>query len=264
MPQAAAFAGTEKPFRIGVFDSGVGGLSVLRSLRALLPAAHIAYVADSGNAPYGERDDAFVVERSERLAAWLLAGGSQMLVVACNTATAAAVHRLRERWPELPMVGVEPGLKPALAVSANHKVGVLATPSTLRSGKFQRLLELHATGAEVHLQPCPGLAALIEQGNLDSPSLIAMIDTYCAPLRAAGVDTVVLGCTHYAFVADHVRQSMSPHVHIVDTSDAVARHAVRLSGSLLQSEDGAGVSASTPGSGATSSPSEMTGRGRPS
>jgi glutamate racemase len=216
---------------LGVFDSGVGGLSVLRALHALRPDAELIYVADSGHAPYGERDDAYVVRRSERVAAWLIETGVELLVVACNTATAAAVHRLRERWPELPIVGVEPGLKPAVAASAKRRIGVLATPSTLRSGKFQRLLEAHAVDAEVHLQPCPGLAALIEQGELDAPSLVAMIDAYCAPLRSAGVDAVVLGCTHYAFVAHHIQTAMGSGVTLIDTADAVARHAARLAAS---------------------------------
>jgi glutamate racemase len=232
-PISASSPANSSAPRIGVFDSGVGGLSVLRSLRNLLPNASLTYVADSGNAPYGERDDSFVAERSERIATYLLDHAqSQLLVVACNTATAAAVHRLRERWPDLPIVGVEPGLKPAVAASSRRSVGVLATPSTLGSGKFQRLLDQYGLDAKVHLQPCPGLAAAIELGDLDAAPLVAMVDEFCAPLRRAAVDVVVLGCTHYAFVEHHIAASMGRDVKIIDTADAVARHAVTRSRSL--------------------------------
>ncbi|CAN5533554.1 hypothetical protein BH09PSE5_BH09PSE5_17180 [soil metagenome] len=223
--------------RIGVFDSGVGGLSVLRALQGILPAAEFTYVADSGNAPYGERDDSFVVERSERIARYLLAtAGSQLLVVACNTATAAAVRHLRMLWPALPIVGVEPGLKPAVAASKKHNIGVLATPSTLRSDKFQRLLEQYAPGADVHLQPCPGLAVEIEKGQLDSPELISMIEGFCKPLRDVGVDVAVLGCTHYAFVQNHIARAIGHDVKLVDTAEAVARQAAKLALNPLGSD----------------------------
>lgn len=227
---ARSIQGSPTHPRIGIFDSGVGGLSVLRSLQAALPRASLTYIADSANAPYGERDDDFVVHRSELLAAWLVAAGAQLLVVACNTATAAAVHRLRATWPSMPIVGVEPGLKPAVAASVNRRIGVLATPSTLRSGKFQRLLEQHTLNAQVHLQPCPGLAALIEQGELHAPALTAMVETYCTPLRVAGVDAVVLGCTHYAFISELIGAAMGGSVRLIDTAEAVARHAANLAG----------------------------------
>ena len=212
---------------IGVFDSGVGGLSVLRALRRAAPRVPLLYLADSAHAPYGERDAAFVVERSLRIAARLVDEGACGLVVACNTATAIAVQALRERWPELPIVGVEPGLKPAVAATRNGCIGVLATPGTLASDKYRRLLAAQPEGVRIVPRPCPGLARLIEQGDLRSPALLAAVESHCDPLRSAGVDTVVLGCTHYAFVRDAIGMAMGDGVQIVDTAEAVARHALR-------------------------------------
>ena len=214
--------------RVGVFDSGVGGLSVLRDLKRELPQASLVYVADSGHAPYGERSDDFVAGRSERIAGWLVDAGCDALVIACNTATAAAAERLRAAWPGLPIVGVEPGLKPAVALTRNGRIGVMATTATLRSAKFLRLLDAHAgSAATVHLQPCPGLAQAIENHAGDSPELLRLIDAFCAPLRAAAVDVVVLGCTHYPLVREAIERALGAGVAIVDTAEAVARHAAR-------------------------------------
>ncbi|CAH0356267.1 glutamate racemase [Aquabacterium sp. CECT 9606] len=218
--------------RIGLFDSGLGGLSVLRDLRQHMPLAQLLYVADSGNAPYGERDDAFIAGRALAISEFLLSQGAQVIVVACNTATAMAVHTLRQRWPELPIVGVEPGVKPAVAVSVNKRIGVLATPGTLASDKFKRLIEMHGQDALIVLQPCPGLAKEIEAGHLDSPALRALVETFSQPLREAQVDTVVLGCTHYPFVAPLFQQALGPKVRIIDTAQAVARQTQRVSAEL--------------------------------
>jgi glutamate racemase len=217
---------------IGVFDSGVGGLSVLRSLHALMPDARFLYVADSGHAPYGERDEAYVVERARSLTAHLLAEGAQMVVVACNTATAAAVQALRERWPAVGFVGVEPGLKPAIALSRNGRIGVMATRGTLQSAKFRRLVETHAAGVELRLQPCDGLARALEEGDADAPAVRALVERHAAPLREAGVDTVVLGCTHYPFAAPQIAAALGPEVALVDTAEAVALQARRLAAGL--------------------------------
>jgi glutamate racemase len=215
--------------RVGVFDSGVGGLSVLRALRRELPEAALLYVADSGHAPYGEKSEAFVVGRSQHIAHFLVnEQGCDMLVVACNTATAAAVHALRAAYPELPIVGIEPGVKPAVARTRNGRIGVMATEGTLKSQKFSQLVEQHRQGKHIVAQACPGLASAIETGDLSSPAVHALVRQHCAPLIEAGVDTVVLGCTHYPFVADLVAQVMGADVDIVDTSDAVARQAARL------------------------------------
>jgi len=214
--------------RIGVFDSGLGGLSVLRALHRQLPQAPLHYLADSANAPYGDRSEAFIVERSQCIAQHLVAHGATLLVVACNTATAAAVASLRERWPALPIVGVEPGLKPAAAATRNGRIGVLATTGTLRSEKFRQLLARQGDAVRITAQPCPGLADLIERGALDTPELRAMVERCCAPLREADVDTVVLGCTHYPFVQHLIAAAMGPQVQVIDTADAVARRAAQL------------------------------------
>ncbi|KQU66036.1 MULTISPECIES: glutamate racemase [unclassified Rhizobacter] len=213
---------------IGVFDSGLGGLSVLQALRRQLPRAPLRYLADSANAPYGDRSEAFIVERSQRIAQHLVAHGATLLVVACNTATAAAVARLRERWSALPIVGVEPGLKPAVAATRNGRIGVLATTSTLRSEKFRQLLARQGDAVQIVVQPCPGLVDLIERGALDTPELRAMVERCCTPLRDAEVDTVVLGCTHYPFVQHLIAAAMGPQVRVIDTGDAVARRAAQL------------------------------------
>jgi glutamate racemase len=213
---------------LGLFDSGLGGLSVLKAARAHLPQADMLYVADSGYAPYGERDEAFIVQRSQIISRFLLAQGAQALVVACNTATAAAVRQLRAEHPGVPIVGVEPGVKPAVAQSRNARVGVLATPGTLQSEKFRALVSSHAQGAHLVLQPCPGLAREIERGELNTPALRELVARFCEPLKAQQVDTVVLGCTHYPFVAPLIQEALGPQVTLLDTADAVARQAARL------------------------------------
>jgi glutamate racemase len=213
---------------VGVFDSGVGGLSVLKALHAQLPTHDLLYVADSAHAPYGERADDYISQRTHRIASHLLAEGAGLLVIACNTATAVAVASLRERWPQVPIVAVEPGVKPAVALTRNGHIGVMATPATLRSDKFKHLLEAHGVGIAVHLQPCPGLAGQIEQGIHEDPALLKLIDQFSAPLKAMHVDTVVLGCTHYPFVRQQIQQAFGADVTLVDTAEAVARQVARL------------------------------------
>jgi glutamate racemase len=217
-----------------VFDSGIGGLSVLRHIHRLLPQHPLLYVADSGFAPYGEKPESVIVARALAIADFLLQRGAKALVVACNTATVAAIKTLRERHPNLPLVGVEPGLKPAAALSANKIVGVLATDRTLAGDKF---IQLHrqisaASGVRFLLQACTGLAAQIESGQLDCPATDALLQAYIAPLIAQGADTLVLGCTHYPFVLPQIekiiRASTAHKINIVDTGEAVARQLVRL------------------------------------
>lgn len=226
-----ASAGSLESKLIGVFDSGVGGLSVLRSLHAEMPATSICYIADSAHAPYGERPLAKVLDRSMRITRHLLALGAAGVVVACNTATAMAIDHLRAQWPNLPIVGIEPGLKPAIAATRNRRIGVMATPATLASAPFARLAAAQTGDAFVLLQPCPGLAHLVEQGELHAPELIELVNRLCEPLRRAEVDTVVLGCTHYPLIAGHIQTALGAHVTLVDTARSVARHAAERFGS---------------------------------
>lgn len=228
---------------IGVFDSGVGGLSVLRALHRQMPLATLLYAADSAHAPYGERDDGFIIERSHAMTAHLLSEGAQMIVVACNTATAAAVESLRRAYPGLPVVGVEPGLKPAIARTRNQRVGVMATQATLNSSKFRRLAQMHAGGVSLHLQACPGLAHALEAGHVDGDAVGALVALHTAPMREAGVDTVVLGCTHYPFAAHRIADALGPQVDLIDTADAVASQAKRLAAELRLSHLPVGLKA---------------------
>lgn len=212
---------------IGVFDSGLGGLSVLRALQARMPLADLTYVADSGHAPYGERDNAYIAARSEAICQFLLTRSVDAIVVACNTATAVAIHVLRQLHPGVPIIGVEPGVKPAVASSPGKRVGVLATPATLSSDKYKRLIETHGHEALIVPQPCPGLAGEIEKGDVDTPALRALVHRFAQALAQAEVDTVVLGCTHYPFVTPLFEAELGPKVEIIDTATAVAEHTAR-------------------------------------
>ncbi|MES2901550.1 MAG: glutamate racemase [Pseudomonadota bacterium] len=229
-----AVAPSEAP--IGVFDSGVGGLSVLRHIRAQLPHEHLLYFADSGFAPYGDKPEQVVVERSLAVAEFLVARGAKAIVVACNTATVAAIKVLRAHYPDMPIVGVEPGLKPAAAASRNGKVGVMATAGTLAGEKFLSLREQisETSKAQFLLQPCVGLVEQIELAELGSDETRAMLTRFIAPLLDAGADTLVLGCTHYPFVQGVIESIIADinerEVVLVDTGDAVARQLGRLLG----------------------------------
>ncbi|KXJ30649.1 MULTISPECIES: glutamate racemase [Pseudomonas] len=208
---------------IGVFDSGVGGLSVLAEIRQLLPAETLHYVADCGHIPYGEKTPAFIRERCQLIAARLHAQGAKALVVACNTATVAAVADLRERYPQWPIVGMEPAVKPAAAATRNGRVGVLATTGTLQSAKFAALLDRFALGVQVLTQPCPGLVEQVERGDLHGPETRRLLQGFLEPLLAAECDTLILGCTHYPFLRPLLAELVPPEVILVDTGAAVAR-----------------------------------------
>jgi glutamate racemase len=222
-PQAAP-----PPRCIGVFDSGVGGLSVLRELHRQLPTVALTCLGDCSHAPYGPRPAADVVQRCHAIVEHLVGEGAALIVVACNTATAVAIESLRERWPQLPFVGLEPGVKPALQRSRSGRIAVMATSGTVASTRLRRLVERHAADASVHLQACPALASLIERGVLDGPELLQVLAPYCAAVQAADVDTVVLGCTHYPFVAGPIAQLLGAGVEIVDTAPAIARRVAEL------------------------------------
>ena len=220
---------------IGVFDSGIGGLSILKALRAELPHESFVYIADSGHAPYGEKGDAFVIDRSRALTRTLLDDHKvKALVVACNTATAAAVKLLRTELPDLPLIGVEPALKPAVQISQTRKIGVMATRGTLESAKFTALRASLADQADFLIQPCDGLAAAIETRN--TPKIIALLAIYTPEMQRYGefgtksgqIDTLVLGCTHYPFISDLLRVHTGADVHYIDTGEPVARQTRRL------------------------------------
>ena len=213
---------------IGVFDSGVGGLSVLGEIRARLPFESLLYVADSGHVPYGEKSPEYIRERCRHIADFLLGAGAKALVVACNTATVAAVAELRERHPELPIVGMEPAVKPAAAATRSGVVGVLATTGTLKSARFAALLDRFAHDVQVVTQPCPGLVECVEQGELQAAQTRALLESYVQPLLAAGCDTLILGCTHYPFLKPLLRELVPAGVELIDTGAAVARQLERL------------------------------------
>jgi glutamate racemase len=217
---------------IGVFDSGVGGLSVLQALQVELPQEQFVYVADNGHAPYGERDDEHVLKRSHAIADYLIAEHDiKALVVACNTATAAAIHTIRAAYPQIPIVGIEPALKPAAALSKTARVGVMATRSTLNSEKFHKLLESLLGAATFVLQPCDGLAIAIERS--DTERVEALCKEYTAAMGTFGanpgdIDTLVLGCTHFTFAAETLACLIGPHVTLMEGGAPVARQTKRL------------------------------------
>lgn len=207
---------------IGVFDSGVGGLSVLDALRRRLPHASLVYIGDVAYAPYGERPTNDVIERCQRIVARLDEFGARIIVVACNTATVLGITAMRQRWPALNFVGVEPGVKPAVAATRTKRIAVMTTPATAKSARLRHLVETFAPGVHVHVEPCAGLAATIERGVHAGPDLEVVLAPLCTRMRAARVDTVVLGCTHYPFVADAIQAQLGAAVRLIDTAVAVA------------------------------------------
>jgi glutamate racemase len=212
---------------VGVFDSGIGGLSVAREIRHALPAEHLVYFADTAWCPYGDRTVSEVRARTLAAARWLVEQGAKVLVVACNTASGAALELLREEL-SIPVVGLEPAVKPAVAATLAGRVGVMATTGTVRSERFRRLVENYANGTQVIAQPCPGLADMMEDGLLEGDALAERLDELTQPLRQAGVDIVVLGCTHYVFVRDAIARALGPEVQILDSGPAIARQTRRV------------------------------------
>ncbi len=219
---------------IAVFDSGLGGLTVLRALRGRLPQEDYFYFADTRFLPYGDRPEAFLKERGVLIARALAERGAKALVIACNTATAAAAEAIRAAI-KLPVVAVEPGVKPAVALTRSGVIGVLATTRTLHSERFQRLVGTHAGDRRVLAQACPGLAEAIEMQGAESAAVAALLDEFVAPLATAGADVVVLGCTHYPWVAAAIAQRMPVGTRLLATGEPVARQLERLlaAGQLL-------------------------------
>lgn len=208
---------------IGVFDSGVGGISVLKHIRATMPNESLLYVADSKFAPYGNKTPEFIRERADAIARFLIAKGAKALVVACNTATAAAAEYLRGQYA-IPIIAMEPAVKPAAQATKTGVIGVLATSGTLQSAQFAALLEHYGQQVQVVTQACHGLVECIERGDLTGVETEALLSRYVQPLLEAHADTIVLGCTHYPFVRPLIEKLVGPDVALVDTGAAVARH----------------------------------------
>lgn len=215
---------------IGVFDSGVGGLTVLREINELLPNESLLFLGDCGHIPYGEKTPEFIARRCLTIADFFREQGAKALVVACNTATAAGVAQIRDRYPDWPVVGMEPAVKPAACATRSGVVGVLATTGTLQSARFAALLDRFAADVRVVTQPCPGLVELIETGDLLSPAIRQLLWSYVEPLLDEGCDTIILGCTHYPFLKPLLKQMIPDSISLIDTGAAVARQLQRLLG----------------------------------
>jgi len=211
---------------IGIFDSGIGGLSVAAKVRELLPADDILYVADSRHAPYGDKSDDFILERMNTVTDFLLGQGAKAVVVACNTATTSAIAQLRATY-SVPIIGVEPGVKPAVLATRSGVVGVLATPRTLQTHSFSALAARFSSTVSIAVQPCPDLVGQIEALRFDDDRTLELLHRYILPLLEKGADTIVLGCTHYNYLAERIALVAGPDVQIVSTESAVAREVVR-------------------------------------
>lgn len=213
---------------IGLFDSGVGGLSVAREIMRQLPACPLIYLADQCHAPYGPRSLAQIRDFAGGITRFLLAQGAQVVVVACNTASAAALHWLRREFPGVPFVGMEPALKPATERTRTRHVGVIATAATFQGELFASLVDRYASDVVVHTQVCAQLVPLVEAGELDTPVARAAVEGYLAPLVAAGIDELVLGCTHYPFLRPLIEEAVGSAVEVIDPAGAVARQTGRV------------------------------------
>ncbi len=213
---------------IAIFDSGVGGLSVWREIASLLPGEDILYLADQAHVPYGTRALEEVRAFSEAIAGFLVEKGAQVIVLACNTASAAALHHLRRVFPQVPFVGMEPAVKPAVERTHNGTVGVIATPATFQGELFASLINRYAGGVRVLTQACPGLVEAVEAGALDTPVTEALLRQYLTPLIEAGIDQLVLGCTHYHFLRPLIERIAGNGVMVIDPAPAVARQTARV------------------------------------
>ena len=213
---------------IGVFDSGVGGLSVLRAMRELMPEEQVIYFGDQGHVPYGPRPIQQVRDFSEAIMRFLLNLNAKLIVVACNTASAAALHYLRDSFPDVPIVGMEPAVKPAAEHTQSGLVGVLATPATFQGALYASVLERFANGVQVLQDTCPGLVGQIEKGDLDGDDTRAILDNALRLMLDRGIDTVVLGCTHYPFVIPLIERIAGDKVRVIDPAPAVAKQTKRI------------------------------------
>ena len=218
--------------RIGVFDSGLGGLTVVKAMTKVIKGAEIFYIADTKNAPYGEKTPEQILQYSLDITKFLREKHHiDALIVACNTATSAAIQEIRKEYPELIIIGTEPGIKPAFEQTKTGKVGVLATPATLKGEKYQHLANMLSSQKEVVLfeQACPGLVEQIENGEIHTEKTRKMLEKWLSPMREAEVDTIVLGCTHYPLVADVIEHVMQRRLNLIHTGDAIAKYSLALS-----------------------------------
>ncbi|MEP0804031.1 MAG: glutamate racemase [Chloroflexota bacterium] len=213
---------------IGIFDSGVGGLSVLRAIRAQMPEEAVLYFGDQGHIPYGPRPMEQIRTFSEAITNFLLARGAKIIVVACNTASAAALRDLREKFPAVQFVGMEPAVKPAAETTQTGRVGVLATPATFQGALYASVVERFANGVELFQDTCPGLVQQIEQGDLNGGKTRRILEDALLPMLKQNIDTVVLGCTHYPFVIPLIQEIAGEKVRVIDPAPAVARQVKRL------------------------------------
>ena len=216
---------------IGVFDSGVGGLSVLRAIRQQLSNESVIYFGDQVHVPYGSRPLNQVKKYSETITRFLLDGGVKLIVVACNTASAAALHSLREKFTDMSFVGMEPAVKPAVENTRTGIVGVLATPATFQGALYASVVERFAGKVTLLQNTCPGLVQQIEQGALDGGETRTILEAVLQPMMDQGIDTVVLGCTHYPFVIPLIQEIVGPEIRVIDPAPAVVRQVTRILGS---------------------------------
>jgi glutamate racemase len=223
-----AVSGSHGSSPIGVFDSGVGGLSVLRAIRQQMPAEPVIFLADQAHVPYGPRSLEQVRAFSESITRYLLGRGCKLIVVACNAASAAALRVLRQKFPDTPFVGMEPAVKPAAEYTRTGVVGVLATPATFQGALYASVVERFAKGVTLLQHTCPGLVTQIEAGHLDTSQARLILEEALRPMLAQGIDTVVLGCTHYPFVIPLIQAITGPGVRVIDPAPAVARQVGRL------------------------------------
>lgn len=213
---------------IGIFDSGVGGLTVAAAIRQALPAERLLYFGDAAHIPYGDRSLREVRGFTAAIVRAMIGQGCKLIVIACNTASAAALHHVREAYPNIPFVGMEPAVKPAAARSRTNVVGVIATRATFQSELFESVIERFAQGVRVIAQPCPGLVQAIEAGELDTPNTEHMLRSWLEPMLEQGIDELVLACTHYPLVRPLIERIVGPGVEVIDPAPAVARQTHRL------------------------------------
>jgi len=213
---------------VGAFDSGVGGITILKAISQVLPDESLLYLADQAHVPYGARSLEQIREFSQEITRYLLTQGAKLIVVACNTASAAALHYLREIFPQTLFIGMEPAVKPAAETTRSGVVGVLATPATFQGALYASVIERFTQGVTVLQDTCPGLVAQIENGHLDTPETRLILEKAIHPMLKAGIDTIVQGCTHYPFVTPLIQEIAGPQVRVIDPSPAIARQVSRL------------------------------------